>query len=114
MRFSQVTSTRPDRSASLGIGRPRRYKHHDLGLVVDLAGRDAVAKPVGLPLTGLAAKTVTRGYHLLALPAGSNRVRVAADWLLDAVLARSAAQLSLVPQRDVALPAAEHTDLYST
>lgn len=100
-------------AASLGVGQPRRYNHHDLGLVVDLAGPDAVAKPVGLPLTGLAAKTVTRGYHLLALPAGNNRIRVAADWLLDAVLARSAAQLSLVPQRDVTLPAAEHTDLYS-
>lgn len=98
-------------AASLGIGTPRRYKHHDLGLVVDLAGRDAVARPLGVPLAGLVAKTVTRGYHLLALPAGNNRVRVAADWLLDAVLARSAAQLSVIPQRDVTLAAAEHPDV---
>jgi NADH:quinone reductase (non-electrogenic) len=99
-------------AASLGVGRSRRYKHHDLGLVVDLGGRDAVAKPLGLPLTGLSAKTVTRGYHLLALPAGDNRIRVAADWLLDAALARSAAQLSVVPQGEVTLPAGEHPELY--
>lgn len=99
-------------AASLGTGRPRRYKHHDLGLVVDLAGRDAVARPLGVPLRGLTAKTVTRGYHLLALPARDNRVRVAVDWLLDAVLTRSAAQLSVIPPQDVTLPAAEHTDLY--
>jgi len=99
-------------AASLGVGRPRPYKHHDLGLVVDLAGRDAVAKPLGLPLTGLAAKTVTRGYHLFALSAGNNRIRVGLDWLLDAALARSAAQLSIIPQREVTLPAAEHDELY--
>ena len=110
----QATRAAGNVAASLGVGRPRRYKHHDLGLVVDLAGRDAVARPVGVPLSGLAAKAVTRGYHLLALPAGNNRVRVAADWLLDAVLSRSAAQLSLIPRRDATLSAAEHTGLYGT
>lgn len=101
-------------AASLGVGRARRYKHHDLGLVVDLAGPHAVAKPVGIPLTGLAAKTVTRGYHLMALPSGNNRTRIALDWLLDTVLARSAAQLSVVPASDSTLPGGEqHRDLYA-
>ncbi len=99
-------------AASLGVGRPGRYRHHDLGLVVDLAGRDAVARPLRIPLSGLAAKTVTRGYHLMALPSTGNRIRVAVDWLLDAVLARSAAQLGYIPEGAVALPAAEHTKLY--
>lgn len=43
-------------AASLQVGQARPYKHHNLGLVVDLAGRDAVAQAVGVPLTGLAAK----------------------------------------------------------
>jgi NADH dehydrogenase len=40
------------------------------------------------------AGAVTRGYHLAAMP--GNRVRVAADWLLDAVLPRQSVQLGLV------------------
>ena len=70
-------------AASLGCGRTRRYRHRDLGLVADLGGRDAVARPLGVPLTGLAAKVVTKAYHLYALPAAANRVRVAADWLVN-------------------------------
>ena len=44
---------------------------------------------------------MTRGYHLLSMP--GNRVRVAADWLLDAVLPRQAVQLGLVPAAAVPL-----------
>ncbi|MFI6760932.1 NAD(P)/FAD-dependent oxidoreductase [Micromonospora sp. NPDC050417] len=88
-------------AASYGQGRRRAYRHHDLGFVVDLGGRDAAANPLQVPLAGLVAKAVTRGYHLLALP--SNRVRVAADWLLDATMSRPAVQLGLVPSNAVPL-----------
>jgi NADH dehydrogenase len=88
-------------AASYGTGRRRPYKHHDLGFVVDLGGLDAAANPLGIPLSRLPAKVVTRGYHLLAMP--GNRVRVAADWLLDAVLPRQGVQLGLVPASSVPL-----------
>ncbi|GIJ25026.1 hypothetical protein Vqi01_01880 [Micromonospora qiuiae] len=88
-------------AASYGQGRRRPYRHHDLGWVVDLGGRDAAANPLKVPLSGLPAKAVTRGYHLLAMP--GNRARVGADWLLDAALPRSAAQLGLVPANAVPL-----------
>jgi NADH:ubiquinone reductase (H+-translocating) len=81
-------------AASLGRGRPRAYRHSDLGFVVDLAGVKATANPLGVPLSGVIAKAVTRGYHLLSLP--SNRIRVASDWALDAALPRQAVQLGLV------------------
>jgi NADH dehydrogenase len=81
-------------AASLGHGHRRPYRHHDLGFVVDLADADAAANPLGVPLGGLPAKTVTRGYHLLAIP--SNRVRIATDWLLDAVLPRQTIALGVV------------------
>ncbi|MFJ9819242.1 NAD(P)/FAD-dependent oxidoreductase [Streptomyces sp. NPDC101151] len=82
-------------AASLGLGRRRRaYRHRDLGFAVDLGGVRAAANPLGVPLSGLPAGAVTRGYHLAALP--GNRVRVAADWLLEAVLPRQAVQLGLV------------------
>jgi len=91
-------------AASYGRGKRRAYRHHDLGFVVDLGGLDAAANPLGVPLTGLAAKAVTRGYHLLSMP--GNRVRVAADWLLDAVLPRQGVQLGLVPGSAVPLDSA--------
>ena len=81
----QGTTVAQNIAASYGHGRRRAYKHHDLGFVVDLGGLDAAANPVGIPLSGLPAKVVTRGYHLLSMP--GNRVRVAADWLLDAAAA---------------------------
>nr|WP_245597220.1 NAD(P)/FAD-dependent oxidoreductase [Jiangella gansuensis] len=87
-------------AASLGFGTMRAYRHHDLGFVVDLGGPDAAANPLRIPLSGIPAKAVTRGYHLLTLP--GNRARTAVDWLLDAVAGRQSAQLGLV--RSAAVP----------
>ncbi|MDX3854304.1 NAD(P)/FAD-dependent oxidoreductase [Streptomyces sp. AK02-01A] len=81
-------------AASLGHGERRAYKHNDLGFVVDLGGVKAAANPLGVPLSGPLAAAVTRGYHLAAMP--GNRTRVAADWLLEAILPRQAVQLGLV------------------
>jgi NADH dehydrogenase len=81
-------------AASLGHGEPHDYRHHDLGFLVDLGGPSAAANPLQIPLSGLPAKAVTRGYHLLSLP--GNRIRTAAEWALDAVLPRETAELGLV------------------
>jgi NADH:ubiquinone reductase (H+-translocating) len=82
-------------AASCGHGTRRAYQHRDLGFAVDLGGLQATANPFRLPpLSGPVAKAVTRTYHLLAMP--GNRVRVSADWLLDAVLPRQSVQLGLV------------------
>ncbi|WP_181771531.1 NAD(P)/FAD-dependent oxidoreductase [Amycolatopsis pittospori] len=87
-------------AASLGHGSHRTYRHHDLGFVVDLGGHQAAANPLHIPLSGLAAKAVTRGYHLLAMP--GNRLRTATDWALEAVSKRQTVQLGLV--RSAAVP----------
>ena len=100
----QGTTAAKNIAASYGHGRRRPYRHHDLGFVVDLGGLDAAANPVGVPLEGLPAKVVTRGYHLFSMP--GNRVRVAADWLLDALLPRQGVQLGLVPGSAVPLDSA--------
>ncbi len=99
-------------AASLGRGRSRAYRHKDLGLVADLGGANAVARPLGVELVGLPAKAVARGYHLLALPSTSNRVRVLGDWVLNAVLPPQAASLALVRPQDALIAAAQHTDIY--
>ncbi|MFF8194897.1 FAD-dependent oxidoreductase [Streptomyces bobili] len=91
-------------AASLTGRELRPYRHRDMGFVVDLGGVKAAANPLGVPLSGLPAGAVTRGYHLAAMP--GNRVRVAADWLLDAVLPRQAVQLGLVRSWSVPLDTA--------
>ena len=91
-------------AASLTGRELRPYRHKDMGFVVDLGGVQAAANPLGVPLAGLPAGLVTRGYHLAAMP--GNRVRVAADWLLDAVLPRQAVQLGLVRSWSVPLDTA--------
>jgi NADH dehydrogenase len=64
-------------------GKPQRpYRHRDLGLVVDLGGRHAVATPLGVKLKGILAVLVTRGYHLYALPTAKRRLTVLTDWAL--------------------------------
>lgn len=91
-------------AATLGHGEQRSYEHHDLGFAVDLGGVQAAANPLGVPLSGPLAGAVTRGYHLAAMP--GNRVRVGADWLLDAVLPRQCVQLGLVRSEAVPLDSA--------
>jgi NADH:ubiquinone reductase (H+-translocating) len=90
-------------AASFGTGRMRPYRHYDLGFAVDLGGSAAAANPLHVPLSGLPAKAVTRGYHLMTIPA--NRARIAADWLLDAVLPPQVVKLGLVQPGEVPLDA---------
>lgn len=99
-------------AATFGRGRARDYRHKDLGLVADLGGRHAVARPLGVELTGVPAKIVARGYHLLALPSGPQRVRVATDWLLNGMLPPQAASLGLVRPDEALIRVAQDTRDY--
>jgi NADH dehydrogenase len=99
-------------AASLGVGNSRPYRHRDLGVVADLGGYAAVAKPLGVPLTGLLAKAVTRAHHLQALTGVPNRIRVAVAWALAYALPAQAVQLSAIPQADALMTRAQATDIY--
>jgi NADH:ubiquinone reductase (H+-translocating) len=98
-------------AASLGVGTPTTYRHRDLGLVADLGGTKAVARPLGLPLTGLPAKVVTKGYHLVAIPYWANKLRVAADWLVNLVSRPTATQLGLVQESAAQLGSEQSAEL---
>ena len=62
---------------------------------------------------GIAAKAVTLGYHLYALPSTPHRRRVGLDWALAAVLPRPLVQLGLVREEDARLAVAERTGIYA-
>jgi NADH dehydrogenase len=62
-------------AAALGHGKPRPYKHHNVGFVVDLGGFDAAADPLGVPLGGFPAKLGIGQPHLEdGLPPDRRRV----------------------------------------
>jgi NADH dehydrogenase len=88
-------------AASLGTGKARPYKHHDLGFLVDLGGLAAAANPLNIPLSGPPANAVTRGYHLTAM--AGNRMRVLADWSLNAVTPPEATSFSVIDSASVPL-----------
>jgi NADH dehydrogenase len=82
--------------ASLGYGKKRRYKHRNMGLVVDLGPHRAVANPLNVHLSGFPAKVVTRGYHLFAIPRFVNRWAVSLAYLTDALFGRTVVSMGLL------------------
>ena len=88
-------------AASLGTGKARRYEHHDDGFLVDLGGVAGAANPLHIPLSGPAASAVTRGYHLSAM--SGNRMRVLADWTLNAATPPEATSFGVISAESVPL-----------
>jgi len=88
-------------AASLGTGTAKAYKHHDLGFLVDLGGLAAAANPLNIPLSGLPANIVTRGYHLGVMP--GNRLRVLTDWTLNAITPQEMTSLDVISAASVPL-----------
>lgn len=95
-------------AASLGHGTPSAYRHRNLGLVVDLGPGFAVANPLGVPLSGMPAKALTRGYHLAAMPRAANRAQVAADYLTGLGRSRPIVSLGLIDTERARFRHSEH------
>ncbi|KUI15462.1 NADH dehydrogenase [Mycobacterium lehmannii] len=94
-------------AASLGVGKPKRYKHRNMGLVVDLGPRYAVANPLNIQLSGFPAKVVTRAYHVYAIPRFVNRWAVTLAYLTDAFFDRPVVSFGLSTQEDAEFSASE-------
>ncbi|MGW3040020.1 NAD(P)/FAD-dependent oxidoreductase [Kitasatospora sp. NPDC001159] len=90
------------------------YYHKDLGLVVDLGGKDAVSKPVGVELHGIPAQLVARGYHLMAMRTNAAKFRVGANWLLNATAGDDFVRTGFLARQPARLQDFEYTDAYLT
>lgn len=90
------------------------YHHRDLGLVVDLGGRDAVSKPLGIELHGMPAQAVARAYHWAALRTNVAKARVMTNWLLNAVAGDDFVRTGFLSSRSGRLADFEYTDAYLT
>ena len=96
-------------------GRPLEpYYHKDLGLVVDLGGRDAVSKPAGIELQGVPAQVVARGYHLMAMRTNVAKFRVGANWMLNATAGDDFVRTGFLARQPARLQDFEYTDAYLT
>ncbi|MFE4214182.1 NAD(P)/FAD-dependent oxidoreductase [Streptomyces sp. NPDC056844] len=96
-------------------GRPLQpYEHKDLGLVVDLGGRDAVSKPLGIELKGLPAQAAARGYHWAALRTNVAKTRVMTNWLLNAIAGDDFVRTGFQARKQATLRDFEYTDAYLT
>lgn len=94
-------------AATLGYGAVKQYKHRNLGLVVDLGPRYAVANPLNIHLSGFPAKVVTRSYHLYAIPRPVNRWAVSLAYLTDALFDRSVVSIGLPSEQGAQFAASE-------
>ncbi|MFF2200189.1 NAD(P)/FAD-dependent oxidoreductase [Streptomyces sp. NPDC058145] len=90
------------------------YAHRDLGLVVDLGGKDAVSKPLGVELRGVPAQAVARGYHLAALRTNVAKTRVVTNWLLNAVAGDDFVRTGFQARKSARLKDFECADPYLT
>ncbi|MGW0960890.1 NAD(P)/FAD-dependent oxidoreductase [Streptomyces gelaticus] len=90
------------------------YVHRDLGLVVDLGGKDAVSKPLGVELHGVPAQAVARGYHWSALRTNVAKVRVMTNWVLNAVAGDDFVRTGFLSRQPAKLRDFEYTDAYLT
>lgn len=88
------------------------YVHKDLGLVVDLGGKDAVSKPLGIEMHGIAAQAVARGYHWSALRTNVAKARVMTNWLLNAVAGDDFVRTGFQARKPATLRDFEYTDAY--
>ena len=94
-------------AASLGYGKAKGYKHRNMGLVVDLGPRYAVANPLNVQLSGFPAKVVTRAYHIYAIPRFVNRWAVSLAYLTDVFFDRSVVSFGLSTQEDARFSTSE-------
>lgn len=94
-------------AASLGHGTMKSYKHRNMGLVVDLGPRKAVANPLNIQLSGFPAKVVTRAYHIYAIPRLVNRWAVSLAYLTDVFFDRSVVSFGLSTAEDARFSASE-------
>ncbi len=67
---------------------PRPFRYNPIGELALVGRRAAIADLKGIKLSGLPAWLLWRGTYLAKIPSGSQKLRVAADWLLEVLVGR--------------------------
>lgn len=68
--------------------KPLVYRHKSLGTLASYGGGRGAAEVKGLPVRGYPAWVLDKLYHGIAMPDGSRRVRITANWAANALASR--------------------------
>ncbi len=74
---------------------PTNYVHKNLGAVAGLGVGVGVFQSGKFAVKGFVAWVMHRGYHALAMPMWERKLRIIGDWILQLVVGRDTASLSL-------------------
>ena len=80
-------------AAALGKGRVKPFRYKTKGVFVDLGQYEAVASTMGLRWRGRWAWFLARTYHLAMMPGLKRKLRLLADWNVQLLFGRDAAEL---------------------
>ncbi|MCZ4495920.1 MAG: FAD-dependent pyridine nucleotide-disulfide oxidoreductase [Thermoleophilia bacterium] len=100
-------------AASIGFGTASTFRHPNRGSVATLGLGDGVAQMGPITMRGPLAWFAARGYHLLAVPTLSRKIRVALDWTTQLLLPADIGQLGQAgrrPRLDDVVGAAQRQD----
>ncbi|MCW2956677.1 MAG: dehydrogenase [Thermoleophilia bacterium] len=86
-------------AASVGFGTARGFRHPNRGSVATLGIGDGVAQMGPFTMRGRLAWFAARGYHLLAVPTLSRKIRIALDWTTQLLLPADIGQLGQAGNR---------------
>ncbi|SEI01634.1 MULTISPECIES: FAD-dependent oxidoreductase [unclassified Leifsonia] len=75
---------------------PAEYRHKTLGTLASYGGMRGAAVVRGIPLRGLAAWTVDKLYHAIALPSTARRFRLVLGWIGNGLTAPDTAPVGTV------------------
>lgn len=79
--------------AATGGGALAAFEYRRKGQLASLGGRRGVADVYGFELSGFFAWVMWRFFYLVMLPGFATKVRVAVDWMLDALFPRNLVQI---------------------
>jgi NADH:ubiquinone reductase (H+-translocating) len=80
-------------AASIGRGKVKPFRYKTKGVFVDMGEGKAVATTMGIKWRGRPAWWLARSYHLAAMPGTKRRWRLLADWNVQLLFGRDAAEL---------------------
>ncbi len=84
-------------TASLRGSTMQPFNYKPRGSMASLGNYRGVAELFGIPISGLAAWILWRGFYIAMLPGFFTRLRVALNWLLDYFVPRNSVQISNKP-----------------
>ena len=80
-------------SAELVDQAPKPFSYQSKGAFASIGHYSAVAEVFGMPISGLLAWFMWRGFYVLRLPGFTTKLRVTLNWIFDYVLPRNIVQI---------------------